>query len=444
MSERIPASHPGGFFMRMARTWFLSVRICIFSLLLAPAVALAVEASLQRAMTFFSAGQYDEARAEVESLRRKDPPDMQVLFLSGVLYYREAQYQAAADEFRKMLVRDPSLLRPRLELARTLYQMGEYDAAQYHFEQVLAADLPKTVRWNVLRFIRDIQDRLPTLDVALELTWDSNPKQATSSERIDIGGYPYQLNDDARARASSGWLLTADARIPYADEPTWYGRIRLNHAAYSDHALDWSYLNPVLGKSFPFRSHTLSLEAGGQAAFYGGEFLYRGRTLGVSERHRFSSRFDLEVSAWARERRYIDYRYLDGWVFDYTLKGLYAPDTASRWEMQLGWSDARLDDTLYAYHSPTASVRYVHEWSGGWITTVRLQYALVRFHRPDPLFNITRRDTERGVELNFINRSWSWQGFTPQLAYGAKMHDSNLELYTFERRYVRFGVAKTF
>ena len=208
--------------------------------------------------------------------------------------------------------------------------------------------------------------------------------------------------------------------------------------------MDWSYLNLLLGKNLPFASHTLSVEAGGQAAYFAQRLLFRGKTLGLSDRHRLSPRFDLETSAWARERRYIEYDYLDGWVFDYAVRLLYAPSTTNRWEMQFAYTDARMDDALYAYRSPVASVRYVKEWPGGWITGLRVHSAKVQFEQRDPLFDVLRRDTERGVEFDVINRRWSWQGFTPQLVYGVKRHDSNLELYSFDRRYVRLGVSKQF
>lgn len=398
--------------------------------------------SIERAMELFAAGRYAEARQLVDRLCQQSPPDRQALFLSGVLYYRQAEYAQAVAEFRRLLVLEPTLLRPRLELARTLYQMGEYEAAQYHFEQVLSADLPETVRWNVARFIRDIQEREPTLELLLEWSADTNPGQATSAEQIDIGGYPYRLNDDARAKASSGWLLTAEAKIPYAKEPTWYGRIGLNHAAYSDHTMDGSYLNPALGKHVPLAAHTLSLELGGQAAYHAQSLLYSGTTLTLSERRRLTPRLELAASVAAKERRYTEYRYLDGWVVDYVLQALHAADTTSRWEWQLSYTDARLADRVYAYRSPALSVRYAKEWVGGWVSGLRLQYAEAGFEQPDPLFNITRRDTERGVEIDLANRAWSWQGFTPRLLYGSKRHESNLGLYAFDREYFRLGVTR--
>ena len=93
---------------------------------------------------------------------------------------------------------------------------------------------------------------------------------------------------------------------------------------------------------------------------------------------------------------------------------------------------------------PRKKLQEPGEWPGGWITGLRVHSAKVQFEQRDPLFDVLRRDTERGVEFDVINRRWSWQGFTPQLVYGVKRHDSNLELYSFDRRYVRLGVSKQF
>ena len=96
-------------------------------------------------------------------LRRADPPALQVLFLSGAIALARGKYEDAAAEFRLMLVRDPTLLRPRLELARALYLAGDYQTARYHFEQVLSAPLPEPVRNNVLAYLTQIRERVPSL-----------------------------------------------------------------------------------------------------------------------------------------------------------------------------------------------------------------------------------------------------------------------------------------
>ena len=101
--------------------------------------------------------------ASVNQLIARSPDDLQLHFTRGMLLGELGRYAEAADEFRwRMLVRDPSLPRPRLELGRVLMLAGNYEGARYHFQQVLASELPDAVRNNVLRFLANIREQLPT------------------------------------------------------------------------------------------------------------------------------------------------------------------------------------------------------------------------------------------------------------------------------------------
>jgi len=138
-------------------------------------------------------GRIEEAQAIVSRLRTSPDPPLQVLFLSGALYSIRERYGEAAEEFRLILARDPTPVRPRLELARALFMARQYAAARYHFEQVLASPLPEAVKANVLAYLTLIRERVPSFAFSFDIVSDSNPKQATSSSIVEIGGLLYQL-----------------------------------------------------------------------------------------------------------------------------------------------------------------------------------------------------------------------------------------------------------
>jgi tetratricopeptide (TPR) repeat protein len=399
---------------------------------------------VQYATELFADGRYSEADEIVRKLRRHGQLDNQVIFLSGLLYYQQGEYRSAAGEFRIILSHDPTLLRPRLELARTLYMLHDYDAAQYHFKQVLSSELPVTVRWNITSFLRDIQEKKATVSLVLDVISDSNPGQSTSSEIMEIGGLSYRLKDSAREKASWGLALTVDAKFPYSDNPLWFSRAHLESTAYSEAAMDWSYLQLMLGRHFPFTSHTVTIEVGGHVSYYDHDTLYNGVTLGVADLVRVSPNLEIKIGTEIKEQQYDEFHYLDGSVYGFVLETLYAPNTTSRWEMGLSLSHGDSSDKAYAYQSPGVSVRYVNEWAGGWITGLRLQYARVEYEGKDPLFNAVRDDAESGVEFELIARGWAWNRYAPRFFYGQKKHDSNLPLYSFDREYFHIGITKIF
>ncbi|WP_432474562.1 surface lipoprotein assembly modifier [Amphritea sp. HPY] len=396
------------------------------------------------ATQLFETGRFSEAATIIRTLREKPEPPNQIIFLSGALYYQEGNYNSAAAEFRQLLISDPSLLRPRLELARALYKARDYQAASYHFEQALAAPLPEKVSWNVRNFLRDIRERSMRFSFSLDLISDSNPTHSTSSEVINIAGFKYRLNENAKARKSWGVAFTGDAKWPVPSDPTIYGRARLEASKFQDNRLNWSYLQLMGGKHFRFINHTFTAEAGGHTSSYGDKSLYDGLALAVSDHHKLSANTDWVIRYDLKQLNYSDYTYLTSLHHSIAVHWLYADTPVSRWQLGLGMINHDADEQSYSFTSPVLSGRYLYEWPGGLITGISLEYSDLSYDGIDPFFAIKRHDKEKLIELELVNRNWQWQGLAMRFIAGVISHDSNLDLYRFRREYIRLGLTKEF
>jgi len=177
--------------------------------------------------------------------------------LSGALYSIRERYGEAAEEFRLILARDPTLVRPRLELARALFMARQYDAARYHFEQVLASPLPEAVKANVLAYLTLIRERVPSFAFSFDMVSDSNPKQATSSSIVEIGGLLYRLNQSALAQPAVGTLLTGQGKVPLPSDSSWFARGYVEHYDYPGADLDQGYGQLLAGKHLDLGPHGL-------------------------------------------------------------------------------------------------------------------------------------------------------------------------------------------
>jgi len=399
---------------------------------------------VREAETLLSANRLDEAEALVRELRAAPDPDLQVVFLSGMIHMARGRHLQAAEEFRLMLARDPTLLRPRLELARALYLARDYQTARYHFEQVLAAPLPDAVRQNVLVFINDIRNRVASFALSLDIVSDTNPKQATSSETIEIAGQSFVLSEDARAEEEYGLLATLQAKFPVPSNPDIYASGYVELYDYPARDLDQLYLQVMGGKHFPGARHEFNVEAGMHYGSYQGRTLYSGPAARVAYGVRLRANAFLTASLDAREFNYDDYRYLTGWQYSQSVELRYAisPDKSVRPGVFLLQRDAVEDP--YAYDAAGASVRYIQEWRGGWIASLYGQYAAFRYRAEDILAGIEREDEEWRIELSLTNRLLTFKGFAPRLTFGLAERDSNIDLYAYERRYVRAGITREF
>ena len=396
------------------------------------------------ATRLFESGRLDEAQAIVSRLRAQPDADLQVLFLSGALHFTAGRYLEAAEEFRLMLARDPSLIRPRLELARALFMAREYNAARYHFEQTLAFPLPEGVKANVLGFLKLIQEHLPSFALSVDIVSDSNPKQATSSKVVEIGGAPFQLSESARAKEALGVLIVAQAKVPLPDHTSWFARGYLEHSDYAGGDLDLSYSQLLGGKHVDFGAHGLDFEAGGHLANYGGNTLYRGPVWRVSDFIRIRPTFGVTLSADAKQLRYPDFTFLTGWQRTGSADFRYALDPQTSLSAGLSYVRNSAQERPYAFDGAAANLRYVREWKRGWISSLAYQYGRYQFDDVDPFFGVVRSDQEQRAEVGIVNRYLSYRRFSPRLTVGATERRSSIDLFSYKRRYVRVGVVTEF
>jgi len=408
------------------------------------ALCATTDEEIETATALFASGRLDEAQALVTTLRRIEPPPLQVLFLSGAISLARGKYDDAAAEFRRMLVRDPTLLRPRLELARALYLAGDYQTARYHFEQVLSAPLPEPVRDNVLAYLALIRERVPSLVLSLDLILDSNPKQATSAEFVEIGGRLFRVTDSSQAQSGEGILVTAYGKLPLPRDPSWFATAYLELFDFSGGEMDSSYAQALAGKHFNWGRHGVDLQLGGHYAGYQGSDLYTGLNWRVSDFVRLYPNLSVNFGVDARDLEYRQFGYLSGWQY-VAFTELYAaltPAQSIRGGISLIRDDAA--EAPYAFQGPAAHLRYVQEWRGGWIGSLFVRYSRLDFDAQDPFFGVTRSDTELRYEVSGTNRRLQYRGFAPRITLGRVEHHSNIPIYAFNRGYVRLGVTKEF
>jgi hypothetical protein len=428
----------------LARTlvWAL---IVVSALLVAPARSESTpEEEIAQATRLFESGRFDEAQAIVSRLRQSPHPHLQVLFLSGALYVVKERYIEAAEEFRLMLARDPTLIRARLELARALFMAREYDAARYHFEQVLASPLPDPVRVNVLAYLTAIREYVPSFTFSFDIISDSNPKQATSSSVVEIGGRLYQLNQSARAQSALGTLLVGQGKVPLPSDPSWFLRGYAERYEFPGRDLDSGYAQLLAGKHVNLGIHGLDFEGGGHLATYAGRSLYQGSTLRASDFVRVYPTVAVNLVADARELRYDDFPFLSGWQYVATGEVRHAISPSSSIFAGLSYLRGLAAETPYAFGGYAINARYIHELKGGWIGSLFYQYAWYGFDGVDPFFNVVRTDSDSRVELSVTNRYLAYKRFAPRLTVGTDERRSNIDLYSYRRSYVRLGVVTDF
>ena len=403
-----------------------------------------INTRIAEVQALFAAKNFSELKPLLASLRAEKPPQLEVLFISGMLASLEGDYATAANDFRAMLTRDPSLIRPRLELALALQRSGDRQAAKYHYEQVLAANLPDNVKRNVYQQLGDIRERLPEFRLSVDLVSDSNPKQSTNSRVVQIGGLTYTLNDSGSAKSVFGLIVSADASLPLPSNPSWYAHAYGEVYEYPKSELDLMYGEANIGKRFDIGQHSLALEVGAHGSSYQDKALYQGYLLRTNIFMRPLPKLAMLLDASIKSYDYDSLQYLSGHLMSVGVSTIYVPSPTQRWDFGASFAKNNADEAAYSYTQPGLSARYSQEWAGGWITGMRLQGLVANYDAPDPFFGETRRDKEARFEVDLLNRKLKLWAFSPKLLIGYVKRDSNLELYSYDRVYVRAGLSTEF
>jgi hypothetical protein len=136
--------------------------------------------------------------------------------------------------------------------------------------------------------------------------------------------------------------------------------------------------------------------------------------------------------------------YLDGEMSTLDLSAIHVPRPDRRLDISLSFTHYHAEEDAYSYRQPGISARFSQEWSGGWITGLRLGAQQSEFGEADPFFGKVRKDTETRLEVDVLNRKLRWRGFSPQLLVGYVKQDSTLEINRYDRLYSRVGLSTTF
>ena len=156
------------------------------------------------------AGRLEHARVFLERAEPANEAErIERLFLLGRIELRLGMPARAAERFGAILALRPELTRVRLELARAYYLAGVDEKARRHLIRARAHELPSSVEAAVESFLRRIDARRRrSFSVSAALLPETRrPERGT----VQIGGVPFQLNEDATSSSGTGVLLTGGA-----------------------------------------------------------------------------------------------------------------------------------------------------------------------------------------------------------------------------------------
>lgn len=394
------------------------------------------------------AGRLRDARAFLEQARPDGEDEaIERLFMLGRIEMQLGLPREAARRFEAILARRPDLPRVRLELAAAYFMAERDDKARYHFEAALAERLPASVEAEIRRFLDRIDNRRRwSSSFALALVPESNPAHRTERKTVRIGGVPWDLNADGRAKSGTGVLMSGGMSFSPAVGGGLSGALAATASAKLYRRREWNDVSVAgdLGLAWPADRYAISggLRAGrrwlGEDGF--------SRSIGPWMRGsvRLSDRTRAGVASDVARVVHDEHPDRDGWRWSARPGVFHALSSRSSMEVELDLESVSSRAQRLGSRMAGLSMTISHAFEGGVSISPAIGVWRRRYRGRDPIFGETRTDTTIRTSVTVLHRSLQFEGFAPYVGYSFEIARSNIAIHSYRNHAVLVGVSRRF
>lgn len=370
---------------------------------------------------------------------------------SAIYAKNQGNLTASIADYRQILAEQPDLTLVRLQLASALFNDNQLEAAEDQFQKLRAENQNEpTLRSIVDQYLAAIthQDRW-TFSGGLTYLNDPNINNAPKS------GTTYGNWQAPKAESAQGVGLNFNLGKKWSWGNGFYNEFRLDgNSKY--------YWN---NRKYNEASGRASVGLGFQNAKWNlavlpfmEQSLYAGGKTGQTSYKRFSQGggATLEASYWLNpqwqlnanyefmELRYATRKHLNG-NYHYLNGGITYLANAKRYYFaNLNFNRTSTRDKDDSFIRRGISIGWGQEWDKGFSTRLSLSYAQKNYQAPMPIFGITQRNKEFGVQASVWHRAVHFMGITPRLTYSFNKVKSNHSFYSYDKHRVFIDFSKRF
>lgn len=380
------------------------------------------------------------AQAEIERTTPATWPRALELMAAG-------QVKAALPLLERLVSDHPDDKNYRFELAVALYRLEKDFRAKWQLEQIRGARLTPAEAQMVDTFMAQIASRSRwSGSFHFAIKPESNASQKTDVETVNIGGFDFTLNPDARAEPSVSLQFAGGLRYTPKLSEKW-------DAVFSVST------NLRHNKRVSLRDYQLFARAGLQFAPDARSSI----AAGVQQGYRWigDTRYSRTSGLWADYARLIGARgRLDfGANLGWTQHDVALPDSRSALfstsYSHAIKSNARL--TVSGYYERNSgnlpnlsgtrkglSISGLYAWRGGLMTSIELGQHYDNRNGPEPLFGLTRKDTKTALSVTIYHRDLRLGSFAPTLIMGVEKNRSSIPLARYDNSFLSVGLTRNF
>ena len=398
---------------------------------------------------------YQQAWQYAQQLIKDNEGDPRFDYLYGLSALETGNYNQAVFALDRVTVNQPNAIRPRLELARAYLKINNDQAALREFREVLNLNPPATVRNNVNRYIQAMakksQDNKKWIIdglVSLAGGFDSNANFGADSSVFDtpVFGQVF-LKDESLKQDSPFAEVRGQLNYRYiaSDDQNWFVNTRLGHKHFTDASdFDLSDFSVQAGSIITAGKKQYQLSLRNQILQLGGASF--SNTLSAEGGFAVELGKDRVVGGALRLENY-DHQQQD--LRDarrYEVSGHYrfeTGDTHHRFELLAGHEQP--DNQAGKHHTHNGfGIGYAarHAWDATQVSFFNVQYQQRKHRAEDPIYGDKREDDRLLLKVGHSMRLGKDLSAFADLGY--IKNNSNLDIYTTDKAFVRTGIKYHF
>lgn len=368
----------------------------------------------------------------------------------AILAKHQLDYAKSIRLYREILAENAGNDVVRLQLATTLFANNELESAEDQFQKLRAEALPGNIRVLIDDYLSAIhrKDRW-TFSGGLTYLNDPNINNAPKSGTT-FGNWSAPKKESAEG---IGFNLALGKKWSWGNG--FYNELRLN----GNGKYYWDNLkyNEVTGRAslglgfqnakidleiLPFMEQTLY--AGGNAQSETLKRFSKSSGVTLELQHWLNAKWQLNSTYEYAEQRYTKRKHLNGNYHYLSVGGLYLVNAKQYWFANLNYTRTATRDKDDSYFRRGLNLGWQQEWNWGLSTRFSASIYQKRYKAPMPIFGITQRNKEYGLQASIWHRAVHYWGITPRLTYQFSKTRSNHSFYSYDKHRVFVDFSRTF
>lgn len=395
----------------------------------------------------------------IKLYERVKNPDRSLIEWANAILLRDKNLNDAVIAYRELQKNFPHNNFIRFQLAETLFYNQEFESARSEFNYLKSSKFvsPQDIvvfdsyikainnkeQWSFsfgANFLNDknLSNAAPQ---GTQVTLPNGNTITYSSPRQSGKGISFWFAADKQLSLTNGKYLAFESSI--ASKYYWNNKVYNDinthiglGLGYSDARFNIS-LTPYIDKRWYAGGLNSSESLKQHSNTYG---IKLSSSYWLSKNLKYNFLYDFGYEKYDRE--YYSRQY-NGQIHNLTNSLLFLPKASQYWSLSIDLSKKMAKDSTNAYNRLGTRLTWGQDWPLGISTSTTLGFAH-RNYKGITFFGLKQKNKEYSASVSLWHKDVQFAGFVPKLTFNYTKTDSNIKIYSYDKKQVYINIGKAF